>query len=91
MYNAEKNYHDENYKDPVPVGICPICGEPVFPGDKCIEADGELIHADGIYKVYKDRYGKAISMSCTMAFIWDLCGQTDFEEMLGLEEKRAEG
>ena len=89
MRNIPKNYHDENYKDPTQVGICPICGDPILPGDKCIEVDGELIHADGVYRVYKDRYGKSISMSCVMAYIWDTCSQSDFEEMLGLKEKRA--
>lgn len=88
MYNTT-TYHDENYSDPVPVGICPICGDPVFPGDKCIDVDGELIHADGIYRVYKDRNGKSISMSCAMAYIWDTFSQTDFEAAFELKEKRA--
>lgn len=89
MINAPKNYRDENYRDPVPAGICPMCGEPVYPGDPCYIIDGDMIHADGVLRDYRERgTNRPLRLSCLSAYILDTFSQEDMVEALGLEKKR---
>lgn len=85
-----KVYHDENYRDPVPVAVCPICGEPIYQGDPCYQLDtGELVHGDGIFRDYQEKGTKRpLRLSCAMAYILDTASQDDLAEALGIPEKR---
>lgn len=89
MRNVPKNYHDENYYDPIPAGRCAMCGEPIFPGDPCYELyDGRMFHADQIYRIYRETdQRKTIMMSCAMAYAWDDASQDEILESLGMEKK----
>ena len=89
MINAPKNYHDENYRDPAPSGICPMCGEPVYPGDPCYIIDGHLIHADGVLWEYREaRTNRPLRLSCLSAYILRTFSQEEMAEALGLEKWR---
>lgn len=89
MRNVPKNYHDENYRDPVPAGICPMCGDPVYPGDPCYIVDGDMIHADGILRDYQERgTNRPLRLSCLSAHILDTFSQEEMAEALGLEKWR---
>lgn len=89
MRNIPKNYRDENYRDPVPAGICPMCGEPVYKGDPCYIIDGDMIHADGVLRDYRERgTNRPLRLSCLSAYILDTFSQGDMVEALGLEKKR---
>ena len=89
MRNIHKNYHDENYSDPVPAGICPMCGEPVYPGDPCYIIDGDMIHADGVLRDYRERRtNRPLRLSCLSAYILDTFSQEDMTEALQIEKKR---
>ena len=89
MRNVPKNYHDENYRDPAPSGICPMCGEPVYPGAPCYIVDGDMIHADGVLRDYRERgTNRPLRLSCLSAYILDTFSQEDMVEALGLEKKR---
>lgn len=92
MRNVPKNYHDENYWDPVPAGICPMCGEPVYPGDLCYISDEGPIHANSEYRIYRhEKSGTQLIMSCAMAYTWDNASQEDMieamAEAIGLQKK----
>lgn len=89
MRNVPKNYRDENYRDPIPAGICPMCGEPVYPGDPCYIVDGDMIHADGILRDYQERgTNRPLRLSCLSAHILDTFSQEEMAEALGLEKWR---
>lgn len=89
MRNVLKNYHGENYRDPDPAGICPMCGEPVYPGDPCYIIDGHLIHADGVLQEYLEvRTNRPLRLSCLSAYILRTFSQEDMTEALRLEKKR---
>lgn len=89
MRNVPKNYRDENYRDPAPSGICPMCGEPVYPGDSCYIIDGDMIHADGVLRDYRDRgTNRPLRLSCLSAYLLDTFSQDDMAKALGIPEKR---
>ena len=89
MRNVPKNYRDENYRDPIPAGICPMCGEPVYPGDPCYIIDGDMIHADGVIRDYRERgTNRSLRLSCLSAYILDTFSQEDMTEALQIEKKR---
>ena len=88
MRNIPKNYHDENYHDHAPAGICPMCGEPVYPGDPCYIIDGDMIHADGILRDYQERgTNRPLRLSCLSAYLLDTFSQDDVAKALNIEEK----
>lgn len=43
---SQKVYHDENYRDPQPLGYCILCGEPVLKSDCRYRIYGDLIHLE---------------------------------------------
>lgn len=90
MRAAPKIYRDENYADPVPAAVCPMCGEPVYHGDPCYSLDnGDLLHAEGVCLDYRERYTKRpLRLSCAMAYILDAYGGVEIARALQLEEKR---
>lgn len=80
---------DEDYRDPAPAGICPMCGEPVYPGDPCYIIDGDMIHADGVLRDYRERgTNRPLRLSCLSAYILDTFSQEDMTEALQIEKKR---
>ena len=89
MRNVPRNYRDENYRDPIPAGICPMCGEPVYPGDPCYIIDGDMIHADGVLRDYRERgTNRPLRLSCLSSYILDTFSQEDMTEALQIEKKR---
>lgn len=88
MRHVPKNYRDENYRDPIPAGICPMCGEPVYPGTPCCITDDGLLHADSEYRIYRhEKSGYQLIMSCAMAYLWDTTSQDELTEAMGLKKK----
>lgn len=61
-----------NYPDPVPVGYCAMCGDPIYWGDFVFETKyGELLHADGLYREYHEKDTNEI-LRLTCAETWAL-------------------
>ena len=80
-----------NYLDPIPVGYCEQCQEPIYKGDRVYENRyGEMFHADGVYRVYQERDNRANTLTLSCAEVWAI-EQGDFYKMLegaGLELKQ---
>lgn len=78
-----RHYAPEDYPDPEPVGICPICGEPVEVGEPHIKTEDGPVHANGkratLTEGEKQKY-----LSCAMVYMLDY-GQDTLVDVLGLE------
>lgn len=90
MRNVPKNYHDENYRDPVPIGVCAKCGEEILLGSPYYQNEyGELFHASGVLRRYQEINTKRpLFLSCAMSYILDSAGQEDLAKAIGLVEKK---
>lgn len=84
MRDYKKRYHDENYRDPEPVGRCAICGDPIEPGEPCYEIDGELFHAGG-RRCTVEIEGRKKDLSCAMSMILRDYTLEDLAGALGME------
>lgn len=81
-----KRYAPEDYPDPAPVGICPVCGEPVEVGEKYIQTEEGPVHAYGKRATLTEG-DKAKDLSCAMVYILGY-GEDTLAEVLGLEVAR---
>lgn len=88
MRNVPRNTHDENYPDPVPVGVCPMCGEPIYAGDECLDTDDGLVHLSDICMTYKQEGGnKRLNVTCALAYVLDTASTFDICDCLGIPRK----
>jgi len=88
--NTHPHYTEEDYRDPEPVGICAVCGEPIYMGDDCFELpDGDLVHADGIFNDYRDRNtNQFLRVPCIGAYILEEYVFGELAAELGINKKR---
>ena len=78
-----------NYPDPVPVGYCAMCEEPIYWGDYVYETqNGELLHADGVYATYEERGNKGNTLRLTCAEAWLMDDLEKIVRDAGLEIKQ---
>lgn len=78
-----------NYPDPVPVGYCAMCEEPIYWGDYVYETrSGELLHADGVYEIYEERRDKRNTLQLTCAAAWLMDDLDKIARDAGLEIKQ---
>lgn len=78
-----------NYPDPVPVGYCAMCEEPIYWGDYVYETrNGELLHADGVYATYEERGNKGNTLQLTCAAAWLMDDLEKIVRDAGLEIKQ---
>ena len=78
-----KRYSPEDYQDPDPVGICPICGDPVEIGEPHIKTEDGPVHAGGKRATLTDGENKK-DLSCAMVYMIGY-GQDTLADVLGLE------
>ena len=78
-----KRYSPEDYDDSPPVGICPICGEPVEVGDPHIKTEEGPVHASGKRATLMEGEKKK-DLSCAMVYMLDY-GEDTLADVLGLE------
>ena len=81
-----KHYAPEDYQDPAPVGICPVCGEPVEAGEKYIQTEEGPVHAYGKRATLTEG-DKTKDLSCAMVYMLGY-GQDTLVDVLGLEYDR---
>lgn len=81
-----KRYAPEDYQDPTPVGICPVCGDPVEVGEKYIQTEEGPVHASGKRAILTEG-NKTKDLSCAMVYILEY-GEDTLAEVLGLEVAR---
>lgn len=81
-----KRYAPEDYTDPPPVGICPLCGDPVEVGEKYIQTEEGPVHAGGKRAILTEG-NKTKDLSCAMVYIMEY-GEDTLAEVLGLEVSR---
>lgn len=81
-----KRYAPEDYPDPPPIGICPVCGEPVESGEKYIQTEEGPVHAWGKRATLTEG-DKSKDLSCAMVYILEY-GQDTIADALGLEYAR---
>lgn len=78
-----------DYPDPVPVGYCAMCEEPINWGDRVYETPGgELLHADGVYATYEERGNKGNTLRLTCATAWLMDDLEKIVRDAGLEIKQ---
>ena len=81
--------NDIDYPDPVPVGYCAMCEEPIYWGDYVYETrNGELLHADGVYVTYEERGNKGNTLRLTCAAAWLMDDLEKIVRDAGLEIKQ---
>lgn len=81
-----------NYPDPVPVGYCAMCEEPIYWGDYIFETkDGEYLHAEGTYRDYRERgTNEVLRLTCAEAWVIETGGTEELMKAAALEVKRWE-
>lgn len=85
MKHPQKVYHDENYRDPPPVGICCLCGEPIEAEDPYYETDDSLIHARGVYRrLHVGNTGHDVT--CLAAYLSQRFFDDDLAAALGMRK-----
>ena len=73
--------------DPVIIGYCAGCGNPIYSNEQYLTYFGDMIHAEGVgavARIVDNEMNRTIQMSCVLLYIREICEEDKVIEALGM-------
>ena len=72
--------------DPVEIGICDGCGQPIYSNEDYWQGDDVMIHAEGVGAIGKTcgENPRSVTMSCLGLYIRDNCEEELLAKLLDI-------
>lgn len=77
--------------DPVEIGICAGCGNPIYSNDDYYFCDDEMIHAFGVGARGKTcgDHPETVTMSCLCLYLMETRSMDEVAQAIGIEKHKA--
>ena len=81
-------YPKKNADDPVVIGYCAGCGNPIYSNEPYLEHNGEMVHiedAGAVARIVDSEMNRTVNMSCLLLYLQEICEEDRVIKALGMQ------